>query len=571
MSDQPESPGALIANRYRLIRLIGRGSFGSVYEAREYLVGKYVGRVAVKLIPPPKNPDLVAEHQERVIREVQAMARLAHPNLVSYRTCDLLTEPQLSGCFCIAMELAETALHRLLRQTGTLSESEALECISQIAQALAHIHSQGAIHRDVKPGNILKCGEHWKLGDLGLTGAAQALLGSGGFHGTPSYMAPEQYDGRIGPESDVYALAVVAQQCLTGRVPFYAPTPAQLMKKVLTEAPDIPPDLPAPWGTLIPRMLARDPDERPDAATVAAELMAGGAGGHAPGAVVSTGAQPLPAGLGRDLARAAHAPPHGSYLPRNWVVNEPDGTILVPVPAGRALFGARDEARRVNEGLPVGFEAEIPGYYIGAGCVTNAQYARFLTAVQPDVAERKKWILLNDDCHVVRVGSGYAVDNERYADHPVVQVSWHGAEAYCRWAGLRLPTELEWEKAARGTDGRAFPWGDEWDPERCRHFLNRGDETTCSIWSHPTGRSPWFAYNLVGNVWEWCADAYDEGAYGRYALGDLTAPNGMRAMVLRGGSWLSPNWILFHCARRGEAEAPTYRNDDVGFRCARSM
>jgi formylglycine-generating enzyme required for sulfatase activity len=222
-----------------------------------------------------------------------------------------------------------------------------------------------------------------------------------------------------------------------------------------------------------------------------------------------------------------------------------DGAAAVLIPAGTFTMGDDEAAPRR--------ELHVSAFYLDRHEVTTARYDAFLKATGS-----------------LRPPDGYD-DVGRAADGnlPVVGVDWHDAAAYCRWAGKRLPTEAEWEKAARGTDERDYPWGDD-PPTPAHAAFARSAESAyrggmTAVGSHPAGKSPYDVDDLAGNVSEWVADWYAEG----FASSDVRDPQGPETgtgKVIRGGGWYDPPDRLM-AAKRYFA-SPDQRSDDIGFRCA---
>jgi formylglycine-generating enzyme required for sulfatase activity len=267
-------------------------------------------------------------------------------------------------------------------------------------------------------------------------------------------------------------------------------------------------------------------------------------------------------------------------MPAETWINEKDGSLMRLIPAGEFIMGSTREqtetAKRMDKAGPQfallhempQFHAKVDNYYLSVFAVTNEQFARFLSEAKPSATELQRWISWVDRIILPNESEPYRAVPE-FKSHPVINVTWFGAQAYCEWAGLRLPTEIEWEKTARGNDGRIFPWGNEWGPDRlCWWGSHDEKETTAPVDAFVKDCSPYGVFQMAGNVEEWCADWYKPDVYTRYATGNLATPRAGMGRVIRGGNCLRKNKLEFRCAMR-RANTPSFTNILLtGIRCA---
>ncbi|MBI4725791.1 formylglycine-generating enzyme family protein [candidate division TA06 bacterium] len=256
------------------------------------------------------------------------------------------------------------------------------------------------------------------------------------------------------------------------------------------------------------------------------------------------------------------------------VVNQKDSSVLIEIPAGSFIMGSND----YDDEKPI-HTVYLDKYYIGKYEVTVGQFRKFVNATGYKTDAEK-----SGGAYVYTGGSWQQKADANWKNpyfsqndnSPVVCVSWNDAKAYCDWAGLRLPTEAEWEKAARGTDGRSYPWGNGWDGNKCNHGkvsspytdASDGYEYTSPVGSFSSGVSPYGAYDMAGNVWEWCSDWYGENYYGSSPSNNPTGPSSGDSRVLRGGSFGSyANDSVCRVAAR-IYNLPDYRTNYYGFRIA---
>ena len=241
--------------------------------------------------------------------------------------------------------------------------------------------------------------------------------------------------------------------------------------------------------------------------------------------------------------------------PARSIIAEKDNMALLFIPAGEFLMGSADSDPLAQSNEWPQHKVYLKSFWIDSTEITNGMYAK---CVRAGVCTRP----VNTGSFSRASYYGYS----KYDRFPVLFVTWQQSADYCKWAGRRLPTEAEWEKAARGTDGRLFPWG-SLPPDKTRLNFNKNFGDTTPIGSFPEGGSPFGALDLAGNVWEWVADWYGEEYYANSPQQNPPGPAWGELKVMRGGSWMSDGQVVRSANRLGNP--PTEGRSYLGFRCAR--
>ncbi len=610
----------LIDNRYQILKQIGAGGFAVVYKAHDTRVSV---EVAVKILNVDKlSPEAREVTLKRFHGEVQTSARFTHPNIIKvmdfgeYQGKPYLVMPYLPG---------GTLKEKLGKP---LPWKDAFRFLAPIARALEYAHRHGIIHRDVKPANILITDSgQLVLADFGIAKVqdreeTRGLTATGMGIGTAGYMALEQWEGNATEKSDQYALGVVLYEMITGRKPYDAQTAPKIIIKQATEEVPHPGglvrNLPAEVSKLLLKALERDAGKRfVSMGMLAGELERRTEKGRQPlaweallrrywgtalglialmalfifrsniihGPKSLTEIPPVSTASFTESPLISNTPPSTSApnakktsavtaIPELGIgstMTGEDGMTLLYVPAGEFIMGsdANDDEKPIHT-------VYLEAYWIDQAEVTNQLFTSFVSAIgyQTD-AERSgssyvwngtEWVATNGADWQHPTGSASNISSKD--DHPVIHVSWNDAAAYCEWAGRRLPTEAEWEKAARGVDGRTYPWGDI-EPIASLLNFNENVGDTTPVGNYPDGKSFYGAYDMAGNVWEWVNDWYGGTYYKNSPASNPAGASSGDYRVLRGGSW--SNYVdSSRSADRGSSE-PSNAYFSFGFRCSRSQ
>ncbi|MEK6300521.1 MAG: SUMF1/EgtB/PvdO family nonheme iron enzyme [Acidobacteriota bacterium] len=613
--------GTTIDDKYRIESKLGEGGMGTVYLAARLMIGD---TVAIKVLHVERVSD--SQAVERFRREAQAAARLKHPNAVNiydfgvsnsglvYLVMELVEGESLRSLIKQQGPLTPTAASEILRQIcAALDEAH--------RQHIVHrdLKPDNIIVTTVSGGLRVKVLDFGIAKMRDLATAADNLTQTGTVMGTPHYMSPEQCLGEeLDGRSDIYSTGIMLYEMLAGMVPFNSPASTAVVVQHVTQPP---PPLRAINASISPEVeavvrhaLEKPREARPQTAGLFAQEMIAALSGVGSVQPVTTGA--VDSNPSRTIAAsgtlaAGMAPTMQMRTPTFSGAVTPAGVEAVPgsAPPGRArsktalmIAGAvilaavaatvailvtktadknsgvtpnppgEKDAKRTREPAPPAGMTYVAGgeflmgnddgallerpmhketvkpFFIDVHEVTCEEYEKFSRATGRQPPE--SWT------------------DGRYppgaARRPVTGINWDDASEYAKWAGKRLPSEREWELAARGKEGLKYPWGNEWKPG----FAN-ADSTAIGrmseVGAYSAGASPFGALDMVGNAWEWTSS--DLVAY---PGGQLPPQTGVDLKVLRGGCWKSDMNKATATFRMGwPARGDTVPYDETGIRCAK--
>jgi len=536
--------------KYELQQSLG-GGMSHVYKAFDTVIGR---TVAVKILTDQGAQD--PEARERFLDEARTAAKVTHENVISIY--DFGADPE-KGLFMVMEFLHGEDLRSAIKGGRTGDFRNQLKIALQAARALDFIHNNRIIHRDVKPENLhINPAGAVKLMDFGIAKSDDLSRTQPGFAlGTPYYMSPEAVRGeKLTCQADVYAYGILLFELFTTRKPFTSDTVEGIFYHILN-VPLNPEPLAAAGVSpavqdLVVRCTAKSPADRPQGlAPVIAEIegiLNAAAPTPAPRSQPASTPQPVAvkrtnpmlfAGIGVAVLIAAGA----AYFALKPSAEEPTtqappATITTPtgpmvlVPAGNFLAGQQKQS------------VSLPAFYIDQTEVTNAAYQSFCQATGRPLPE--------------------GFDAAR-PDYPVVGVTFADARDFAQWAGKRLPKELEWEKAARGADGRIFPWGNEGDVSKA----NVGSNQLQPANSYRAGASIYGGLGFVGNAWEFVDQQRDPPKDIRRFESLKPPPRpGEPWYMIRGQSAAEP--LLQDVIWDSYAVPERWKDSMIGFRCAKN-
>lgn len=506
--------GLVVGGRYRITgRAAAVGDAGCRYLANEIVDGHAVGPVELRMYSPRDG-----DSRDRVVNEARALAGVSHPNIVTFRGAGEFHSQTLPVFLYIATELADDTLRGKLIRCGHLSAAETIIIARHIAEAIRFLSDMTLVHGNLTPSSIVCAGRVWKLADIGI--AAKGMVD--GMPATPNsldrsngvlsrsasrYCSPQLQAGEADPLCDVWALGAVLLECLTGALPCDCSSVADYTA-LTTGLPIIRDALPYPLGHIIDGCLKLDTQHRSSWETIISQ-----AGSTAP---ASCG---WPPGVGNSIG--------------DYTVNPCDGSQLMWVPSGQFIMGARHTDPCAKPSCMPQRVVYLSGFWIYTRAVSILQFKRFCAATG-----RTFYLPGNP---------------ERWLDSdPMPSVEWHAARAYAEWAGVALPSEAQWEKAARGSDGYLYPWGNEWQEGTADELRLR--------------TSPYGCAGMLGRQLEWCNDWFSQTYYSEAPGSNPPGPETGWVHSVRGGTFGS--WTLEHpgCYYRNELPL-TYDGVDTTFDC----